>query len=114
MVLAAAARVLRNAASFCGIIRVLRCVSIGSPLPDIADHVMKAVSVGGKGTDRRGALAAIGREVLLREGALPSVRHVLAARRELVAQANSASPRPPSAANSYSASVGNSLPAQTA
>src|SRR6202043_212914 len=38
-----------------------------------------------KGRYRRRAVVAVGQEVLVREGALPGIRHLLAARRKFVA-----------------------------
>src|SRR5712671_4657103 len=51
----------------------------------LPDHVLQAVVVGRKCGDRRCALEAIGRKVLLREITLPGVCHVLSAWRLLVA-----------------------------
>src|SRR5207247_1556964 len=58
---------------------------IGTPLPDVACHVVQAVAVGREGADRRGAFEAILLGVLERKFALPVVRHELAARPQLVA-----------------------------
>ena len=38
---------------------VVVCVPVRGPLPDVADHVVEAVAVGGNATDRRGALVAV-------------------------------------------------------
>ena len=83
--LGAAARVLRNAAGLRRVGFVLRRIEIGGPFPDIADHVVDAVAVRRKCGHRRSALEAVLVVVLVRKLALPGVRHVLAARRELVA-----------------------------
>src|ERR1700685_922122 len=48
-------------------------VGARGPLPDIADHVVKPKTVGGKRADRRGALKTILGEILEREAALPGV-----------------------------------------
>src|SRR5215831_587465 len=80
-----AARVLWNATALGRIRFMLRCIPVGCPLPDVADHVVKAVAVGWKCRDRRGALVAVKPQVLVRKCSLPSVRHVAAAGRELVA-----------------------------
>src|SRR5262249_26775305 len=45
------------------------------PLPDVAEHVVEAIPVGGKGIDGRGALVSIELEVLPRESALPGIGH---------------------------------------
>src|SRR5206468_12889868 len=73
--LAAAARVLRNAARLHGIRLMLRRIPVGGPLPDIADHVVQPVAVWRECTDRRGALETIGIGVLAREFPLPGVCH---------------------------------------
>src|SRR6266446_6132460 len=80
-----AARVLRHAAGLRRIGLVLFRVPVGRPFPDIADHVEDAVAVRRKGAHRRGAGPAIRFEILVREGALPGVGHVPAARREFLA-----------------------------
>src|SRR5262245_14891565 len=51
--LAPAARVLRDAARLRRVGLVLRGIPVGRPFPDIADHVVKAVSVGRECRDRR-------------------------------------------------------------
>src|SRR5258705_11059792 len=84
-ILAAAARVLRNAAGFWRVSFVLRRMPVGRPLPDIADHVVKAVTVRRERAHRRSALVAIGVVVVPRKIALPGVSQVHAARREFVA-----------------------------
>ena len=84
-VLGRAARVLRDAARLRGVGGVSLREPVRRPLPDVADHVVQAVAVGRKRGDRRGALEAVGAEVLARKLALPGVGHVRAAGRELVA-----------------------------
>ena len=84
-VLAAAARIFRNAAGLRRIGFVLRRVPVGGPFPDIADHVVQAVAVRRKRRHRRGALVAVLVEILARKFALPGVGHVLAAGREFIA-----------------------------
>src|SRR4051794_8821895 len=76
LVLVAAPRIFGNAAGLRRIDRMLRGVEIGRPLPDVPDHVVKPVSVGREGGNRGGALEPVFSQVLLREGALPGVRHV--------------------------------------
>jgi hypothetical protein len=60
-------------------------VPIGGPLPDVADHVVNAVSVWRERLYGRWARIAILCSVLSWEFTLPSVGHVLSARRELIA-----------------------------
>src|SRR5439155_18142564 len=69
-----AARVLRDAAGFRGIGFMSGGPPIGRPLPHIADHVVESVAVWRERIDGRGALVAIGLQVLVREGALPGIR----------------------------------------
>src|SRR5258708_3431760 len=83
--LGAAARVFPNAAPLRCIGFMLLRIPISRPFPDIADHVVQAVAVGGKSGDGRRAFEAIGCKILVREIALPGVCHVLATRRLLVA-----------------------------
>src|SRR5256714_10961235 len=106
-----AARVLRDAAGFRGIGFMSGGPPIGRPLPHIADHVVEPVAVWRERFDGRGALAAIGLQVLVREAALPGIRLWPPCGVNSPPQANSAPSRPPRAATSHSASVGNSLPA---
>src|SRR5258706_4415155 len=80
-----AARVFGNAARFRHIGLVLLRIPVGRPFPDVADHVVEAVAVGRERGYGRSALEAVFIKVLTREFTLPGVRHVLAARRELVA-----------------------------
>src|SRR5438445_10935021 len=83
--LAAAARVLGNAASLRRICLMLWRIPVGGPFPDVADHVVQPVPVGRECTDRRGALEAIGIGILAREFSLPGIGHVTAGRREFIA-----------------------------
>src|SRR5262245_6072903 len=62
--LAAAPRVLRDAARLRGIRLMLRRIPVGRPFPDVADHVVEAVAVRRECGDRRGALEAVGIGVL--------------------------------------------------
>src|SRR6478736_3929663 len=78
VVLAPAARVLRNAAGLWGVGFVPRRVPVGRPLPDVADHVVKSVTVWRKCADRRRALEAVRIGVLVREFTLPGICHVTA------------------------------------
>ena len=80
-----AARVLRDAAGFRGIGFMSGGPPIGRPLPHIADHVVEPVAVWRERFDGRGALVAIGLQVLVREGALPGIRHLAAVRCEFAA-----------------------------
>src|SRR4029079_16192169 len=84
-VLASAARILRDAAGLRRVRLVLWREPVGGPLPDVADHVVHAVAVWRECRHRRGTLEAVLVEVLSREFALPGVRHVPAAGRELIA-----------------------------
>ena len=74
-----------NAAAFGASAACRGRVPVGRPFPDVADHVVEAVAVRRKRPDRRGALVAVRREVLVRERPLPGVRHLAPVRRELVA-----------------------------
>src|SRR5258707_12561724 len=65
-ILAAAARVLRNAAGFWRVSFVLRRMPVGRPLPDIADHVVDAVAVRRESGHRRGAFVSVLVEILPR------------------------------------------------
>src|SRR6188768_3009009 len=58
-VLAAAARILRNAAGLWRIGFVLLRPPVGGPFPDVSDHVVDAVAVRRKRGHRRGALIAV-------------------------------------------------------
>src|SRR5262245_39019961 len=85
VMLGAAARILRDAARFCRIGSVLRHVPVAGPFPDIADHVVDAVTIGRIGHHRRGPLEAVVAAVLERKVALPGVGSMYSARSELVA-----------------------------
>src|SRR5262249_35091303 len=80
-----AARVLRNAARLRRVGFVPGRIPIRGPFPHVADHIVEAVAVRRKGGDRRRALEPVEREVLVREIALPGVRHLPAAWGESVA-----------------------------
>src|ERR1700710_2099960 len=76
------ARVLWDAASLQRI-RLVLGVPVGGPLPHVADHVGDIVAVRWKCPDRRGALVAVGGEILMREITLPGVGHLPATRCQL-------------------------------
>src|SRR5215216_249632 len=82
--LGSTAWIFRNAARLRRVSLVLLRIPVGRPFPDVADHVVETVAVGRESHHRRGALVTILIEVLPREFALPGIRCVLAARRELV------------------------------
>jgi hypothetical protein len=67
--LAAATRILRDAACLGGVGLVSGRVPVDRPFPDIADHVIEAITVLWKRLNRRGALGAVFGEVLERKGA---------------------------------------------
>ena len=79
------ARIVRRAAGLHDLVRMLGDVPVGRPLPDVADHVVEPIAVGGKRADRRRALVPVGREVLPGKLALPGVGHVAVAWEERVA-----------------------------
>src|ERR1044071_8099066 len=79
----AAARVDACAAGMHGL-RV-RLIPIRGPFPAVAAQVVEAVAVGREAADRSGAFEAVVFEILPGEASLPSVSHVLAGRRELLA-----------------------------
>src|SRR5436309_3139894 len=85
LLLAATARVFRDAAGLWHVGLVLLRIPVRGPFPDVADHVVDAVAVGRKRLDRRGARKAVAVQVLLREIALPGVGAMIAIGRELVA-----------------------------
>src|ERR1700736_319292 len=58
-VLASAARILRDAASFRRVSLVLGRIPVGGPFPDIPDHVMQAVAIRRERIHRRSAFIAI-------------------------------------------------------
>ena len=78
-------RVAWNAARLRLAMRTARCIPVGRPLPDVAGHVEKAVSVGGKRIDRRRPLVSVGPKVLPWELSLPEICHRPAVRHQLVA-----------------------------
>src|SRR5438067_13761113 len=65
--LGSAARIFRNAARLWSIGFVLLRIPIGRPFPDIADHVVQAVTVGRECGDGRSAFEAISRKIPVRE-----------------------------------------------
>src|SRR4051794_24305905 len=83
--LSAAARIFRDAAGLRRVRVVLVRVPVSGPFPDIADHVVNAVTVRRECRHGRGALKTIGVQILPRKLALPGVGLVLAAGREFVA-----------------------------
>src|SRR5579872_1683442 len=85
VLLAPAARILRNAARFGCVGFVLGRPPIGRPFPDVADHVVDAITVRRKRHYRRGAVEAVLAFVLVREISLPGIGAMLSAKRELVA-----------------------------
>jgi hypothetical protein len=60
-------------------------IPVGRPFPDVADHVVNSIAVRRERRHRRRALIAVEGQVLARERALPGVRHLPIARRELIA-----------------------------
>src|SRR5579863_10371064 len=83
--LRAAARILGHAARLGRVGGMAGRPEIRGPLPHIADHVAEPVTVRRKRPDWRGALETVLLEVLVREVALPGVRHLLTPGRELFA-----------------------------
>ena len=83
--LAAAARILRNAAGLCRIGLMFWRIPVGRPFPDVADHVVQSVRVRRECGYRRSAFEAVGLGVLTRKFTLPGVGHVTAVRREFIA-----------------------------
>src|SRR5437867_11920176 len=83
--LAAAARVLWNAASLRSICLMLWRIPVGRPFPDVANHVVQPVPVGRECTNWRCALEAVGIGILAREFSLPRFCHMTAGRREFIA-----------------------------
>src|SRR5439155_5586411 len=64
---------------------ISRAKPVAAPLPDVADRVVQAKSVGLKGVHRRGSVIAVFAGVLTREPALPYVAAVNAAGGQLIA-----------------------------
>src|SRR6266550_673034 len=81
----AAARIFRNTARLRRIGFVSGGVPVRRPFPDIADHVVDAVTIRRKRRHWRGALKAIRVQILPRELTLPGVSQVRAAGREFIA-----------------------------
>src|SRR5262245_58825150 len=84
LLLVSAARILWDAARLRRVRLMLGRVPVAGPFPDVADYIADAMAVRRKGGHRRGAVVAVGFEVLVREIALPGVRQVLAVGRELI------------------------------
>src|SRR5438309_9722027 len=83
--LAPTAWILWDATSLLCIWRVLGGPPVGSPLPDIADHVVDAVAIGRVSHHRRRALVSVLAFIFVREISLPGIGAMLSARRELIA-----------------------------
>src|SRR5215472_12721662 len=79
------ARILRNAARLGRVGFMSGGPPIFGPFPDVADHVVNAVAVGRKGGHRRGARETVFVVIFVWKVTLPSVAHVAASGRELVA-----------------------------
>src|SRR4051812_40843254 len=88
------ARVLGDAAALERFGLVLLREPVGGPLPDVANHVVEAVAIRREGPDSCGALIGAVRCVPVRELALPRVRHLPPAGRELVAPGELATLKP--------------------
>ena len=94
---------------------VIRPIPIAAPLPDVARHVVKAVTIRWKFRDGRDTGETVVGLVLHREFSLVSVRHPFSLRDEIRRPRCRSCPLdPPRAANSNSASVGKRLPAHFA
>src|SRR5262245_7288779 len=65
--------------------RAMLLIPIGRPFPDIAGHIVKTVTVGREGADRRGPFMAVLQQILDRKISLPSVGHVLSIQRKGIA-----------------------------
>src|SRR5262245_16670805 len=85
LVFAPAAGIMGNAAGFGRIGFVLGRPPVGRPFPDIADHVVKAVTVRRESCYRRGTLVTVLREVFVRKSSLPGIGHMLASGHEFIA-----------------------------
>lgn len=79
------AGIARNAARLGGRFRVAHGPVIRGPLPHIADHVVEAVAVRRVKSDRRCSRETIVHRILDRKTSLPSIGHVISARRKLAA-----------------------------
>src|SRR5688572_16572942 len=69
--LSATARVLGDATGFAGVGGMPGIEPIGSPFPNVADHVVKAVSIRREGRDGRCTLVAVSGQVLPGKAPLP-------------------------------------------
>src|ERR1700730_6980757 len=80
-----APRIVWPAGRVFGVRHMASAEPIGGPFPDISRHIEQPVAICREGAHRRGPLETVGTEVLPREFALPSVRHLAASRGELLA-----------------------------
>src|SRR6266850_3037812 len=60
-------------------------IPVRGPLPDVARHVVKSVTVRWKGSHRRRAFKPIRLQILPRKLSLPRVRHMFSARSKFIA-----------------------------
>src|SRR5579864_2149390 len=65
-----------SSATACLLCRTMRGVPVTSPFPNVADHVKQSITIRWKLTNWRSSLVTIQHQVLPRELALPSVRHL--------------------------------------
>src|SRR5262249_49258551 len=70
-------------------------IPICSPLPYVADHVQKSISIGRENAHRRGALKTIAGKVLPGEFALPCIGHMPAIREQGITPCEFGSIKPP-------------------
>src|SRR5262245_48449988 len=71
-------RIPRERSLRCQRLIVVMAIPVAGPFPDVAGHVVKAVTVGWKGRDWRGTLVAVFFRILVREVTLKRVGHELA------------------------------------
>src|SRR5437773_11323200 len=64
---------------------VIRTIPVAAPLPDVAGHVVKAVTIRRKFRDRCDAGVAVFARVFHREFSLPGIRHPFPVRSEFIA-----------------------------
>src|SRR5260370_33413769 len=83
-ILSAAPGVFRDATGLWCVGGVFRCIPVGGPFPDVADHVVNVVTVRRERGDGRRALEAVFTQVLPRKFTLPGVGLMLAAGREFI------------------------------
>src|SRR5438876_7794675 len=93
---------------------IIGAIPIAAPFPDVAGHVVKAVTVRRKRFYRRDASIPIFNRVFDRKFSLPRVRHPFTTGTKFIAHTYVFPDKPPRAANSNSASVGKRLPAHLA